>query len=443
MADNCPRIYSDEDQYVNVENCPIDKSYLIVTQGSVGELLDYDYPNSNYHYYDSVSIYVIDNDKVELLHEAFEYGADISDIINNETGVPELDHILTYVGILPLYGEIYDNNNCSEVTDEETGTIDTKEIKSLTINNKEVASIIRTSDNAILYEQPQESVPYVEFTFTGTTLTQYSYGNFQGTDMTIDYGDGTVETYTDTDNFYHTYAENGTYTVKIYGVTNIGKYCFKDCTGLTSINIPSSVTSIGEGCFEGCTNLNVTFNWTSASDVPYCNQWFNNTSNITLTLKPLIEGNNVLIYAQKYYPLEYLPSTNLSIVQQNTLTPNYPTQCATRYYTSNSIYYTRIYSWMPIPHHNEQIANFYFENGTYTKTTNNQPLSQTYVNVYSSTTASQTKKGTVTVTIPPYKDTTNNVYYTGIKYKVSFTGLTTSVKYLTITYLENDTYLTS
>ena len=38
-------------------------------------------------------------------------------------------------------------------------------------------------------------------------------------------------------------------------VTSLGNYCFSGCSGLTSITIPSSVTSLGEDCFEGCKNL--------------------------------------------------------------------------------------------------------------------------------------------------------------------------------------------
>ena len=38
-------------------------------------------------------------------------------------------------------------------------------------------------------------------------------------------------------------------------VTSLGEFCFKDCSGLTSITIPSSVTSLGTSCFSGCSGL--------------------------------------------------------------------------------------------------------------------------------------------------------------------------------------------
>ena len=40
-----------------------------------------------------------------------------------------------------------------------------------------------------------------------------------------------------------------------YVVTSLGDECFKDCSGLTSITIPSSVTSLGEFCFSNCSGL--------------------------------------------------------------------------------------------------------------------------------------------------------------------------------------------
>ena len=40
-----------------------------------------------------------------------------------------------------------------------------------------------------------------------------------------------------------------------YSVTSIGSSAFRDCSGLTSVNIPNSVTSIGDYAFSGCSRL--------------------------------------------------------------------------------------------------------------------------------------------------------------------------------------------
>ena len=89
-----------------------------------------------------------------------------------------------------------------------------------------------------------------------------------------------AETWTDPDTGYTwTYRINGDNTVSIYndysaaispnptgvvtipstlggkGVTSIGDYAFRDCSGLTSVTIPDSVTSIGDAAFIGCCGL--------------------------------------------------------------------------------------------------------------------------------------------------------------------------------------------
>lgn len=45
------------------------------------------------------------------------------------------------------------------------------------------------------------------------------------------------------------------YSGKTYNVTSIGKEAFLNCSGLTSVTIPSSVTSIGSWAFRGCSGL--------------------------------------------------------------------------------------------------------------------------------------------------------------------------------------------
>ena len=62
-------------------------------------------------------------------------------------------------------------------------------------------------------------------------------------------------------------------------VTSLGDYCFSDCSGLTSITIPSSVTSLGSECFDGCrglTSITIPSSVTSLGD--HC---FNGCSGLT------------------------------------------------------------------------------------------------------------------------------------------------------------------
>ena len=75
---------------------------------------------------------------------------------------------------------------------------------------------------------------------------------------TIDWGDGTVETFdtASTTVNTHTYTDGKTeHTIAISGWTSIGSNAFRDCHSLTSITISNSVTSIGFVAFNGCRSL--------------------------------------------------------------------------------------------------------------------------------------------------------------------------------------------
>ena len=54
---------------------------------------------------------------------------------------------------------------------------------------------------------------------------------------------------------WNSYKDNITSVVIESGVTSIGNWAFRDCTGLTSVTIPASVTSIGEYAFDACKGL--------------------------------------------------------------------------------------------------------------------------------------------------------------------------------------------
>ena len=52
-----------------------------------------------------------------------------------------------------------------------------------------------------------------------------------------------------------TIPESVTYNGNTYSVTSIGSSAFRDCSGLTSVEIPNSVTSIGNLAFQNCSGL--------------------------------------------------------------------------------------------------------------------------------------------------------------------------------------------
>ena len=68
-----------------------------------------------------------------------------------------------------------------------------------------------------------------------------------------------------------------------YIVASLGGSCFKDCSGLTSITIPSSVTSLGDDCFEWCsglTSITIPSSVTSLGD--YCFSYCSGLTSITI-----------------------------------------------------------------------------------------------------------------------------------------------------------------
>lgn len=168
--------------------------------------------------------------------------------------------------------------------------------------------------------------PYTALKFTSTTLSQYQSNTLIGSNIIIDYGDGNVVTYEG--DYSHTYTTNGNYTIKIYGVTGLGNNCFRSCTGLTSINIPSSVTSLGTSCFNSCTGLtsivipssvtslgnycfkdctgltSIILNWdTNDEIITYKQNWITDANS---NLKFIIPTGTTSLYTAKNYPLDKL-----------------------------------------------------------------------------------------------------------------------------------------
>ena len=115
--------------------------------------------------------------------------------------------------------------------------------------------------------------------------------------VTIDWGDGTVETYPDLDEPWHEYAEPGTYQVKIPDCVKmlqpsfswedqadgalalvdltsnarhlevLGPYAFAYCRNLTGVDLATvPVRSLGAGVFKSCTKL------VGRLDLPFVNE---------------------------------------------------------------------------------------------------------------------------------------------------------------------------
>ena len=98
---------------------------------------------------------------------------------------------------------------------------------------------------------------YLEW--NGTTFPNSTNATFKApAGSTIDWGDGTIETFAtaSTEVTTHTYTDGFTkHTIVISGLTSIGDSAFSWCRSLTSAKIGNSVTSIGRNAFHNCKSL--------------------------------------------------------------------------------------------------------------------------------------------------------------------------------------------
>ena len=135
-------------------------------------------------------------------------------------------------------------------------------------------------------------------------------------------------------------------------VTSLGDECFYGCSGLTSITIPSSVTSLGYECFWGCsglTSITIPSSVTSLGD--HCFYYCSGLTSITILSSVTSLGNHcfygcdgleTVYFKGKYCKSNYadlgIPSTSIIMV---------PTEYLQDYKNAFGSSYKYIYAWNP------------------------------------------------------------------------------------------------
>lgn len=207
-------------------------------------------------------------------------------------------------------------------------------IQSLTINNKEIISIVRNDNNIVIYTKQQEEPGEITIYSTGIGLFTWGNVSFKSNGQ-VDWGDGYIESLSGDQMLYHKYSDelsghtitisrvtaipqsfirqnNQNYGVSsvtilnsittlpkysfqecsdltsfaVYGnkLTSIQDYCFYECTALNSVSLPDSLTSISTSAFESCSNLtNITIPSNVTSIGSFCFYSCSKLSNIIFT----------------------------------------------------------------------------------------------------------------------------------------------------------------
>ena len=113
---------------------------------------------------------------------------------------------------------------------------------------------------AFSYTYQGKTLYYNITSYSGNTVkvTEYSSDNYVSGDVvipsTVRYN-GTTYSVTSIGNYAFRNCSGLTSVTIPTGVTSIGNYAFRNCSGLTSVTIPTGVTSIGNEAFYNCSGL--------------------------------------------------------------------------------------------------------------------------------------------------------------------------------------------
>ena len=135
-------------------------------------------------------------------------------------------------------------------------------------------------------------------------------------------------------------------------VTSLGDYCFKGCSGLTSITIPSSVTSLGVECFEDCYGLtSITIPSSVTSLGQHCFEGCSGLTSITIPSSVTSLGNSCFAYCRNlenvYFEGKYCKSNYADLEIPWSSIIMVPTEYLQEYKNAFGSNYKYIYAWNP------------------------------------------------------------------------------------------------
>ena len=141
--------------------------------------------------------------------------------------------------------------------------------------------------------------------------TIYYNFNTDGDSLTVTYQGGYYSSYSDRYTGAIVIPETVTYSGKTYSVTSIGSYAFYNCSGLTSVTIPTSVTTISSYAFSGCNGL-TSVTWNAKNCSAFSNYSYGPFSGISTQITEFIIGDEVTnIPAYLCYGMSNLKSVTI------------------------------------------------------------------------------------------------------------------------------------
>ena len=135
-------------------------------------------------------------------------------------------------------------------------------------------------------------------------------------------------------------------------VTSLGAYCFNGCRGLTSITIPSSVTSLGDNCFDVCSGLTSITIPSSVTSLGWsCFDGCSGLTSITIPSSVTSLGGACFLGCLKlesvYFEGKYCNSHYADLKIPTTCIIKVPTEYLQGYKDSFGSDYKYIYAWNP------------------------------------------------------------------------------------------------